>query len=502
VSASFLPALTVLVPALAAVAVLMAPAAGRRAAGLAGALLSATAVVPLVLTVKQGIVLTHAPGGWGAALGIELRADGLAAFMLLFTAVVGLAASVYAFRYFSGGKQTPDVRQIVSLFWPVWLLQWSGLNALFLSADLFNLYVTLEVVSLASVSLVALAGTPAAVRAAARYLFLALLGSLSYLLGVGLLYSACGVLDLYRLADALDAESRAAWTGVALITAGLLVKTALVPLHYWLPRAHADAPAPVSAILSGLVVTAAYYLFFRFWFQTLEHFALESLAGLLGVLGSLAIAWGGWQALHQERLKLVVAYSTVSQIGYLFLVFPLTAGEAVGEGVAWAGATYFAVSQGVAKAAAFFAAGSLLRALGTDRVHDLRGVGRRFPMTALTFAIAGVNIMGLPPTGGFVGKWMLLKAAFLTGQWVYALVIVAGGLLGAAYIFRVLERFMAAPADDSPAPRRIAAAERLPALFLALTAVALTVVTAWLLDVLRVGAPVAFTSFVPREFTP
>jgi len=172
--------------------------------------------------------------------------------------------------------------------------------------------------------------------------------------------------------------------------------------------------------------------------------------------------------------------------------------------LAWSGAVFFALSHGLSKAAAFLAAGSLLHALGTDRLEALHGAGRRFPMTSLAFAVAGVNLMGLPPTGGFIGKWMLLKAAFATGQWAYAGVMVAGGLLAAAYIFRVLERLMAAPPEPgaAPTPAPVPAGERWTALALALAAVLLAVATAGPIRLLPIDAPVAISSFAPTGERP
>jgi formate hydrogenlyase subunit 3/multisubunit Na+/H+ antiporter MnhD subunit len=185
-------------------------------------------------------------GGWDAPLGIVLTADGLSLLMLLMTAAVGLAVSLYAPGYFRG-----KTRQLAD-FWPLWLFLWAGLNGLYLSGDLFNLYVTLELVGLASVALAALAGGADALTGAMRYLLVSLVASLFYLLGVVLLYHGYGSLDIVFLAE-LVTPSPPLWAALGLITAGLLLKTALFPLHFWLPPAHASAAAPVSALLSALV---------------------------------------------------------------------------------------------------------------------------------------------------------------------------------------------------------------------------------------------------------
>ena len=288
----------------------------------------ALAVVGLALQLWQHGVFHHAVGGWDAPLGIGLYADGLSLLLLTATALVGLAVSVYAAAYFTVEKARH--------FWPLWLFLLAALNALFLSADVFNLYVTLELLGLAAVSLTALTGGRAALGGAMRYLLATLLGSLAYLLGVALLYHAFGSVDIATLAGRI-APVPAAWTALGLMSAGLILKTALFPLHFWLPPAHASAPSPVSAVLSALVIKASFYILLRLWLTLFGPLGSDGVAALLGLLGAAAVLWGSVQALRQTRLKLLVAYSTVAQIGYLFLAFPLAAAAAV---TAWNAAAY------------------------------------------------------------------------------------------------------------------------------------------------------------------
>ncbi|MFO7576362.1 MAG: proton-conducting transporter membrane subunit, partial [Pelovirga sp.] len=264
-----------------------------------------------VFAVFQGLLRPSAPitaGHWPVPLGIMLRHDGLALVMLLVTALVGLVISTYALGYFPVRRHEQSRSRY---FWPLWLFLWGGCNALFISADLFNLYVTLELVTLASVALIALEGGSAALHAALRYLFIGIIGSLAYLLGVAFLYGAYATLDLTLLGAAL-AGSRLDHVAMALIVTGLILKSALFPLHFWLPQAHAMAPAPVSALLSALVVKAAYIILLRLWFEVFPALDLVRVGHLLGALGSVAIVWGSLMALRQERLKLLIAYSTVA----------------------------------------------------------------------------------------------------------------------------------------------------------------------------------------------
>jgi formate hydrogenlyase subunit 3/multisubunit Na+/H+ antiporter MnhD subunit len=425
-------------------------------------------------------------GGWGAPLGIDLYADGLSALMLLMTAGVGTFVSLYAVGYFAGDADPVTAHgQGREYFWPLWLFLWGALNALFLSADVFNLYVTLELLTLSAVALVALAGEPAALVAAMRYLLAAVLGSLAYLIGIALLYAAYGTLDLAALGRALSPGMLSA-AAIALVTLGLLLKTALFPLHFWLPPAHASAPAPVSALLSALVVKASFYLLLRLWFEVFPAALSPAVAQILGILGAAAIVWGSLQALLARRLKLLVAYSTVAQLGYLFLLFPLTTSGSGGF-TAWSGGVFFALSHACAKAALFLAAGNVLFAAGHDDIDQLDGISQRLPMTFLTMGLTAVTLMGLPPSGAFAAKWMLLEQALKQGQGWLVAVMIGGGLLAAGYLFRVLQlAFSNTGAEIArPVPRIMEWA----ALILAVAALGLGFVAVPSLQLLRIGAP-------------
>ena len=403
-------------------------------------------------------------GGWTAGLGIALRADGLSALLVFMTAVVVLAGSFYARAYFNRARER-------TRFWPLWLLLWTSLNALLLSGDLFNLYVTLELLGLSAVALAALGGKPAAVQAALRYLLAGLLGSMMFLAGVSLIYAAYGTLDLATLAQTVG-PGAPAWTALALMSAGLLVKTALFPLHFWLPAAHASAPAPVSAVLSALVVKAAFYVVLRLWLDVFAELATAAAAGLVATLGAAAVLWGSWRALRSERLKLLAAWSTVAQVGYLFMFLPVLLALPPGPGrdAALGGLVILALNHGFAKAGLFLSIGIVQQRCGHDRIAELDGTAQRLPATTFAIALAGVALVGLPPSGGFLGKWQLLSASFASGQWWWILVTVAGSLLAAAYIVRVLGHAF----GHQPYPRQpvTLAREEWPALILAVLAVA------------------------------
>jgi formate hydrogenlyase subunit 3/multisubunit Na+/H+ antiporter MnhD subunit len=379
--------------------------------------------------------------------------------MVLLNSLIGGVVCIYSLAYFSGnrGDEEKNAHE-ARYFWPLWMMLWASLYALFLSYDIFNWYVTLELSGLSAVALITLAGSTGALRAAMRYLLFALCASLFYLTGVAVLYAAYGVLDVESLRQAVECEGHVSFA-LAFMAVGLCVKAALFPLHFWLPPAHASAPSPVSAVLSALVVKGGFYILLRMMTDLFPH-ALTSDFGVgLGLLGAAAIIWGSFHAMRQQRLKMVVAYSTVAQLGYLFVLFPLLAESwRVGgdwASRAWAGGVYHALSHGLAKASLFLAAGIVIHSVGDDKMESLKGLGDRMPMTVTGMALAGVSLMGFPPGAGFIAKWLMLTAAVQTGCWGWAAVMVAGGLAAMGYLLRIFRRFMSneEPENFIPPPR-------------------------------------------------
>jgi formate hydrogenlyase subunit 3/multisubunit Na+/H+ antiporter MnhD subunit len=219
-----------------------------------------------------------------------------------------------------------------------------------------------------------------------------------------------------------------------------------------------------------------------------EHAAAQ----VLGALGAAAIIFGSVVALRQVRLKLLIAYSTVAQIGYLFLMFPLAVEPETGHPwstAAWTGGILQAISHAFAKAAMFMAAGLIAEALGHDRIAGLAGVGRILPLTVFAFALGGLSLMGLPPSGGFVAKAMLLTAAVAAGQWWWAVVVLTGGLLAGGYVFLVLARAVTDASEPLSPISRISPGRQAVVLALALGAVLLGFVPLRPLELLQIGRP-------------
>ncbi|MBX3356269.1 MAG: hypothetical protein KF724_11305 [Phycisphaeraceae bacterium] len=456
--------------------------------------------------VRSDAPLTCAVGGWQPPLGILLRADGLSAAMMVTASLIVLAVSI-AVMGDSARKHGAHERRQARAFWLLSQGLAAALMAVFLCSDFFSLYVAIELLTFAAVPLVSLEGSSKTISAALRYLLFALLGSMAYLLGTALLYGSFGTLDLGLIAEAMSGGAplpAPIALAVALMVAGLLAKTALVPLHLWLPAAHGGAPPSSSALLSSLVVKGSFFILVRLWFDALPSAPLTEGAILLGALGSLAILHGSVMALRQARLKMLIAYSTIAQIGYLFLVFPLAApGAALAQhgddlqSAALAGGMLQAISHAFAKAAMFLGAGVLAGLCGSDRLDALRGIAQRAPMTIFAMALAGFSLIGLPPSGGFWAKWRLLTASVESGQWWWAVVILIGGMLAVGYITRILTISLDRSAAPRPSRDRRVTLGEIVTLALALTSFLLGILAFTSIKVLFIGRPLIEAGVTP-----
>ncbi len=406
---------------------------------IAASLLSLVAAIAALYQVTtDGSQLIHL-GGWESPLAIRFRVTALSALLLAFTALIHLLVGLYAAR--SRHSQTRNTD-----YWPLSCFLHASLASLWLSTDLFNWYVILELLGLTAVALVSLAGTKAH-RAAFNYLLLSLAASLCYLLGVALLYGRYGVLDSLLLADMLEADHTTR-TALLVITLGLMLKAALWPLHLWLPPAHAGAPTAVSALLSALVVKGPLFVLWMLWSQVAPVELGRQAGPAMAAAGVAALVSAGWSACRTPHIKTLVAYSTVAQLGYALLALGMLLRWGVRElhVALW----LFVFAHGLAKASMFLAAGEMQSTLGSKKVSALRGATQTVPVAMFAFAVAGGSLIGLPPSGGFLAKWVLLQPLLLEpSHWPWALGVLLGTLASAAYVFRVI----ALSFDRAPPPR-------------------------------------------------
>jgi multicomponent Na+:H+ antiporter subunit D len=392
----------------------------------------------------------YSVGSWPPPWGIEVVLDPLSAFTATVIAVVStltVAAGPLAARR-AYGRETPA-------FYALALIFLAGLEGMVVSGDLFNVFVFLEVASISSYALIA-SGGGAALAAAFRYLVLGTAGASFYLLGVGCLYAATGTLNMADLAERLPAISTSPLVGgaAAFLIVGLGLKIALFPLHGWLPDAYGRAPAVVAAFIAPVGTKAAAYVLARILLYVVRPDG-DLATGALAWGGGVAVIWGGVRAIRQADARRLLAYSSISQLGYVALGLGLANQNGL------VGAYLQIGSHALAKAALFVVLMATALAGQRPLLATLR-IGRAMPVTGSCAVVAALSMVGVPPAGGFFAKWYLLQGALAAGQPLLAVAIVAGGLLALAY----MARFTAAvwvgetPAPGAPpeAPRTLLAA--------------------------------------------
>jgi multicomponent Na+:H+ antiporter subunit D len=442
-TASPLPSLLFLVPFLAA---LVAAAAGWLLAGAArwialGALIVtaglAVSAVPLVAT--TGTLTTHL-GGWPPPIGVEVVLDPLSACVAALVAVVGLVVVAG-----SMGQVAEELPGQQTVYYATVLLLMSGLLGIVITGDLFNLFVQIELASLSAYALVA-AGGRGAPRAAFTYLVIGSFGASIYLAGVGFLYAATGSLNMADVAARLaGADARLVLVGGLLIVAGLGVKMALFPLHMWLPQAYALSPSVAASLMAPLVTKVSAYALVRvlFWVLGGETQAVAAvLLDIVAVAGAAAVVAGGLLALAETDLRRLLAYSSVAQMGVIAL------GIGVANAAGMTGAVLHIATDALMKGALFLAAGIALLRFGVRDVADLGRLRGRAPWTSAAVAVAGLSLIGIPPLGGFFGKWYVLNGTLADGRWALAAALVVGSLATVGYVLRLIEAlFFGDPAD-------------------------------------------------------
>lgn len=385
--------------------------------------------IPLISLGTVWAMMTHTAnvtwslGGWALPVGIQWSLNATSVALLAMTTTITGIAGYAGYRHVGSRGE----------HWTLWWLLWGALNVLWLSRDLFNVYVALELVTLSAAGLIVLSPKDVHGIAALRYVLVAIVASLFYLFGIGILYGLYGTLDVDLISQQATLEP--AHTLAALsITLGLLIKAAAVPLHSWLPQAHTRASPHVSAMLSAVVVAVAVYWLWQLWQGPFRALISPSL---FATLGCLSLLWGGINALQQTQLKRLVAYSTVSQMGYALLLLSLPPTLST-YSLAYQGTTALLVAHGLAKAALFLIAGALVASHGGDHLHRLTGSAYQHPWLWGGFALAAGSLVGFPPSGGFMGKWWLFIGLWEAERWVTAGLFTLGTLLTAAYFFRVV----------------------------------------------------------------
>lgn len=399
------------------------------------AILTAMALVSVanLVGILQTGTIHYTFGGWAAPVGIEWVADGLAGVMTVALSLVALVCVIFL----SSGL-FPYLGSRIVPFYTLVLLLIASLIGMVFAGDLFNLFVFLEVSALCAYALVGLAGGKALV-AGFRYLILGTFGASLYLLGVGYLYAETGTLNMADLAQRVPplVTSKAIAVGVLFMFIGLGIKMALVPLHGWLPDAYTYAPDRVSPILASLVTKVALYGWIRIMFWVLGAHAVVyqiPILFLVGFLGAIAALVGAFLALSQEEIKRMFAYGGLSHIGLVLV------GISLGNQTGFAGGVFYLLNDAVMQAGLFFWAGAIIHLYGVRTIDDLVRLHRGPGWMSAALVIMALSMIGIPPTGGFFGKWYIILGAVEARNYLAIMAVLIATLLTLAYFIKLFEK--------------------------------------------------------------
>jgi multicomponent Na+:H+ antiporter subunit D len=430
-----LPALLVVLPLLGALLTALA----RRPLPAYLVTLVVSVVSPAIGWLILDEVLASGPisyvfGNWPAEIGIEYRIDTLNA--LLLALITSVAAIIAPFALRSVAAEIDEDR--IAWFYSAYLLCFTGLLGIAITGDAFNAFVFLEISSLATYILVALGRDRRALLAAYQYLIVGTIGATFYVIGVGLLYNMTGTLNLALLTERLAdvAMTRPVLAGLAFIIVGISLKLALFPLHVWLPNAYAYAPSFATVFLAAAATKVAIYLFVRYLYTVFgAGFVFDDLpvSPILILLSVAAMFGAAIVAVFQSDLKRMMAYSSVGQVGYI------TLGIALANFNGLTGGLVHILNHALIKSSLFMALGVMAFATGKRTIEDLAGIGHKMPLTMAAFVIAGLGLIGVPGTAGFISKWYLILGAIDAGLWWLAALIVASSLIAIVYVGRVVE---------------------------------------------------------------
>jgi multicomponent Na+:H+ antiporter subunit D len=385
-------------------------------------------------------VISYELGGWAPPWGIEYRIDAVNAFVALI--VAGIAAITLLYALLSAEKEIPEHQ--IPLFYSAFLLCFAGLLGITQTGDIFNVFVFLEISSLSSYALISLGRKRQALTSAYQYLIMGTLGATFFLIGVGLIYSQTGTLNMMDLAARLPEVTglKTVHTGFAFIMIGIALKLALFPLHLWLPNAYTYAPTVVTIFLAATATKVAVYVMLRILFTIFpDGFVSATPTGDLFILSGMAgILSASVYAIYQTDVKRLLAYSSVAQIGYMALGI----GFASAAGVTATIIHLF--NHALMKGALFMAVGAIIYRIGACRMDNIHGLGRQMPWTFGAIVIGGLSLIGVPGTAGFISKWYLVLAALEQEAWISVAVILIGSLLAVVYMGRLIETLYFKPA--------------------------------------------------------
>ena len=399
-------------------------------------LISLLISINLLLLVNDGSIISYHIGGWAPPIGIEYRVDALNAFVLVLITLISTIVAPYAYK--SVRNEIPKEHH--TLFYAAYLLCVTGLMGVVITGDVFNVFVFLEISSLASYVLISLGShrDKRALTSAFNYLIIGTIGATFFVIGIGLLYMVTGTLNMIDMAGLLEGKSSSSTvrSAFAFIIVGVGLKLAIYPLHIWLPKAYTFAPSFITAFLAATATKVAIYILLRFMFTIFRPSFLEELNVLNFVILPLSIAAmiiASMIAIFQKDFKGLLAYSSIAQVGYILLGISIMSESGL------TAAIIHLFNHGITKVALFMVAGAYVIKRGGSLLTNLQGAGFTMPWTSAATVVGCLSLIGVPGTAGFISKWILVEAAIENGKWPLAIVIVFSSLLAVVYCGRLIE---------------------------------------------------------------
>lgn len=387
----------------------------------------------ILYQVIDGSHVIYELGGWRPPWGIEYKIDSLNAFVALIVSGIGCLACLFGYR------SVPDEieKKTIPLFYAAFQLCLLGLLGIALTGDIFNLFVFLEISSLSTYALISMGKNRKALTAAFSYLILGTIGATFFLIGVGFLFAASGSLNTADIANRFNTfeDMQLVETALIFMVMGIALKAAIFPLHSWLPNAYSQAPSTVSVFLSATATKVSIYVLLRILYDLypIQYWVDMLLPQIMLSLGCVAVIYGSYRAWQQTEMKRLLAFSSVAQIGYIVIGFSLV------NQLGLTAAIIHLFNHALIKATLFIGAGILLYRANTTELGSLRGLGKDMPWTFAAITLAGLSLIGVPGTVGFVTKWYLLEAAVEKGMWIVVITIVLGSVLAIGYVWKIVE---------------------------------------------------------------
>ena len=397
----------------------------------------------LLVTVDQSQPIAVSVGAWPLPFGIVLYVDRLAALLVLVTSIVLIAVLLFSIGQ---GAADNDEDTPVSIFYPSYLILAAGIYNAFIAGDLFNLYVGFEILLVASYVLMTLGGTESRIRAGVVYIVVSLVSSILFLAAIAMIYAALGTVNMAQIAERMpELPQQTQLVLHLMLLLAFAIKAAIFPLSFWLPDSYPTAPAPVTAVFAGLLTKVGVYAIIR---TETQLFADSDVNTLLMIVALATMIVGILGAVAQAELKRILSFTLVSHVGYM--VF----GLAIGTTPALAATIYYIAHHIVVQTTLFLAVGLIERRAGSTSILRVRGLMKAAPVIAVLYFIPAINLGGLPPFSGFIGKYALFEAGAQVGTpliWVLIIGGIATSLLTLYALMRAWNlAFWREQDDESP----------------------------------------------------